>query len=174
MSSPIRSAALPPSSFRKTPVLDADGLVLRPVSGDGKPLGVWDFRDSPGPLEFAGPWWRRWPRRDGAGQRGHLPDQRPDAAAVPQGGHRGRATRHLDRADHGGVVEEAVRRHLRPQSPGRGREAGSRGAEVPDATQVFIETPRRRPPASPLPAPQGGPHPEELKTIRTTVAATVP
>ncbi|MGW0314077.1 hypothetical protein [Streptomyces flavidovirens] len=52
MSGRGRRAALPPTDYRKAPVLDADGLVIRPVSGTGKPLGVWDFRDSPGPVDF--------------------------------------------------------------------------------------------------------------------------
>lgn len=33
-------------------MLDADGLVLRPVGGAGKPLGVRDFRAGPGPVDF--------------------------------------------------------------------------------------------------------------------------
>ncbi|TFV30090.1 hypothetical protein E4K10_47805 [Streptomyces sp. T1317-0309] len=52
MSGRGRRAALPPTDYRKAPVLDEDGLVIRPISGAGKPLGVYDFRDSPGPIDF--------------------------------------------------------------------------------------------------------------------------
>lgn len=52
MSGRGRRAALPPTDYHKAPVLGADGLVIRPVNGAGKPLGVWDFRDSPEPADF--------------------------------------------------------------------------------------------------------------------------
>ncbi|MFD9572667.1 hypothetical protein ACFWBI_22825 [Streptomyces sp. NPDC059982] len=52
MSGRGNKASMPPPSHRRWPTLDETGLVVRPVSQDGKVLGTWDFSDLPGPVSL--------------------------------------------------------------------------------------------------------------------------
>ncbi|MFD8565150.1 hypothetical protein ACFV1N_48470 [Streptosporangium canum] len=171
MSGRGRRATLPPSGFRKAPVLDADGLVLRPVSGAGKPLGVWDFRDSPGPVDF---------RRDlvaalAAQGRGWGSEDtyrtnartlrlffKEAAAAEPPVTATGQITVEWWKKWTGEIHVRRVLAAVVRRAPG-----------VPEATRVFMETPRRRPPARRGQRRKEAHTREELKTIRTAAAATV-
>ncbi|AZP22897.1 hypothetical protein EJC51_46860 [Streptomyces aquilus] len=145
MSGRGRRAALPPTDYRKAPVLDADGLVIRPVSGAGKPLGVWDFRDSPGPVDFRralvaalAAQGRGWGSQDTYQTNTStlkLLFKHAAAAEPPV-----TATEHITvewwKQWSGDIHVRRVLAAVVRRAPG-----------VPEATRVFMETPRRRPPA---------------------------
>ncbi|MFD8907239.1 hypothetical protein, partial [Streptomyces sp. NPDC059586] len=96
-------------------MLDADGLVIRPVSGAGKPLGVWDFRASPGPVDFrqalVTAQGRGWGSEDTYQMNASTLRLlfRDAAASEPPVAATGQI--------HGGVVEAVDRRHPRPPGP---------------------------------------------------------
>ncbi|MBZ3908533.1 hypothetical protein [Streptomyces griseiscabiei] len=171
MSGRGRRAALPPSGFHKAPVLDADGLVLRPVSGDGKPLGVWDFRDGPGPVDFRrslvaalAAQGRGWGSEDTyrTNARTLRLFLKAAAAAEPPVTSTGQITVEWWKKWSGDIHVRRVLAAVVRRAPG-----------VPEATRVFMETPRRRPPARRGRRRKEAHTREELKTIRTGAAATV-
>ncbi|MFF3342957.1 hypothetical protein [Streptomyces flavidovirens] len=171
MSGRGRRAALPPTDYRKAPVLDADGLVIRPVSGTGKPLGVWDFRDSPGPVDFRralvaalAAQGRGWGSQDTYQTNAstlkllfkHPAAAEPPVAATEQ------ITVEWWKQWSGDIHVRRVLAAVVRRAPG-----------VPEATQVFMETPRRRPSAR-RGCPRKQAHTrEELRRIRDAAAATV-
>ncbi|MFI0220522.1 hypothetical protein [Streptomyces lydicus] len=171
MSGRGRRAALPPTDYRKAPVLDADGLVLRPVSGAGKPLGVWDFRDSPGPVDFrralvAGlaAQGRGWGSEDTYQTNASTLRLlfRDAAAAEPPVTATGQITVEWWKQWTGDIHVRRVLAAVVRRAPG-----------VPEATRVFLQTPRRRPPAR-RGRPRKQAHTrEELRRIRDAAAATV-
>ncbi|OEV10549.1 hypothetical protein [Streptomyces nanshensis] len=171
MSGRGRRAALPPAGHRKAPVLDADGLVIRPVSGAGVPLGVWDFRDSPGPVDFRralvaalaeqGQGW------DSAATYGSNVGTlrlffKDAAAAEPPITTTSQITAEWWKQWTGDL-------HIRRVLAAVVRRA--RG--VPETTRSFMETPRRRPPARRGTRRKQAHTREELKAIRDAAAATV-
>ncbi|MEU8544534.1 hypothetical protein AB0C52_31835 [Streptomyces sp. NPDC048717] len=171
MSGRGRRAALPPTDYRKAPVLDADGLVIRPVSGAGKPLGVWDFRASPGPVDFRralvaalAAQGRGWGSQDTyLTNVGALKLLFKDAAAAePPVAATGQITVEWWKQWSGDIHVRRVLAAVVRRAPG-----------VPEATRVFMERPRRRPPAR-RGRPRKQAHTrEELRRIRDAAAATV-
>jgi hypothetical protein len=166
-----RRAALPPTDYRKAPVLDADGLVIRPVSGTGKPLGVYDFRDSPGPVDF----WRELVAGLAAQGRGWGSEDtyqtnastlrllfRDAAAAEPPVAATGQITVEWWKKWTGDIHVRRVLAAVVRRAPG-----------VPEATRVFLQTPRRRPSARRGRRRKQAHTREELRRIRDAAAATV-
>ncbi|OEJ22081.1 hypothetical protein AR457_40030 [Streptomyces agglomeratus] len=151
-------------------MLDADGLVLRPVSGAGNPLGVWDFRDSPGPVDF---------RRAlvaalaAQGQGWGSEDTYRTIARTLRLFFKEAATAEPPVTSTEQITvewwEEVDRRHPCPPLAAVIRRAPG----LPEATRVFMETPRRRPPARRGRRRKEAHTREELKTIRNAAAATV-
>ncbi|MFB8776303.1 hypothetical protein [Streptomyces broussonetiae] len=171
MSGQGRRAALPPADYRKAQVLDADGLVLRPVSGAGAPLGVWDFRDSPGPVNFR----RALVAALAAQGRGWDSEAtyssnvgtlrlffKDAAAAEPPLTTTAQITVEWWKHWTGDIHVRRVLAAVVRRAPG-----------VPETTRVFLETPRRRPPARRGRRRKQAHTREELKAIRDAAAATV-
>ncbi|QDO45841.1 hypothetical protein FNV62_55015 [Streptomyces sp. RLB3-17] len=171
MSGRGRRAALPSADYRKAPVLDADGLVVRPVSGAGAPLGVWDFRGSPGPVDFRralvaalAAQGRGWDSAATYGSNvGTLKLFFKDAAAAePPITSTSQVTVEWWKQWTGGIHVRRVLAAVVRRAPG-----------VPGATRAFLETPRRRPPARRGRRRKQAHTRQELKTIRDAAAATV-
>ncbi|MFE5372774.1 hypothetical protein [Streptomyces mirabilis] len=171
MSGRGRKAALPPAGYRRPPVLDADGLVARPISGAGVALGVWDFRASPGPEDFrrqlvaalaaqgAG-WdsadtWRTMVRT----LRLFLKDA---ATAEPPITSAAQISVDWWKQWTGDVHTRRVLAAVVRRAP-----------DVPESTRMFLQTPRRRPPARRGRRRKKAHTQEELRTIRDAAAATV-
>jgi hypothetical protein len=164
-------AALPPAGYHKRPVLDADGLVVRPVSGGGVELGVWDFRNSPGPVQFRrelvaalAAQGRGWDsaetyRSQAQTLRMFLKDAAEAELPITS---IGEVTAQWWKQWAGDVHTRRVLAAVIRRAPG-----------LPDATRAFLQTPRRRPPARRGTRRKQAHTRNELKVIRDAAAATV-
>ncbi|MFB8290201.1 hypothetical protein [Kitasatospora purpeofusca] len=172
MSGRGRKAALPPAGYRRAPVVDPDGLVVRPVSGAGAELGVWDFRACPGPEDFRRPLvaalaeqGRGWDSADTwrTGARTLRLFLKDAAAADPPITSADRITTDWWKTWAGDVHTRRVLAAVLRRVP-----------DLPEATRAFLDKPRRRPPARRAAERRKQAHTRaELATVRAAAAATV-
>ncbi|WP_327075047.1 hypothetical protein OG196_39645 [Kitasatospora purpeofusca] len=171
MSGRGRRAALPPTGYRRAPVIDADGLVVRPVSGAGAELGVWDFRDCPGPEDFRRPLvaalveqGRDWDSADTWRSQARMLRMffREAAAADPPIASAGQVTTDWWKAWVGDAHNRRVLAAVLRRVP-----------DLPEVTRVFMEKPQRQSAARRVRGSKQAHTRAELTTVRAAAAATV-